>query len=260
MDRLGSLLRDHGGILASGAVGLVVALRLAAVSGYNPQTAYVLLQTQGTSSAAFGTLVQALALLPLLMFFALLNGLVLASPSDGTARLMLIGVGISTVAIVLIWPLAIAIFMVLFQGLPFLYLFHQNRKFEAEFGREGVESAPTRPIAWGLGAVIAPFVVVPLFDPNPWLPREDLTFANLKVSGFMLSEPDERDTVLVLQAKPRVVMRLDGSKLTRRHLCEPPARTGVGLGNWRFGEDWAITSKSLAAILTSSGDYPECEY
>lgn len=211
-------IKDNLALIATALATLFIALRIFSVAAYNPQTAYGILQAQGTGTVIIGSLLSLVGLLPLF-----LTPLVLAAYDTIPAKmkdtyrtayvgllilLLLIAVFITPLlgVLVIIYVLALEAYLMVSRqrGEKVIQAARRQRSPEQQFEidrrtRELGLKIRKRRRGLSLGMVVT--IVFTLFQATvgavPWLPPTELTVkAGRPVLGWVLAESHSFTTVL----------------------------------------------------------------
>jgi uncharacterized membrane protein len=134
VDRLG----QHSALVATGLASFFVVLRLLSVAGFDVTTALVILQTQGTTSVIFGSLISVFALLPFAAYILTDVARLTRYPSRKrrrSPRAWLVVVFVLLVASLLISPLFLSVYVAAsFLLALIVVVYHRMRGIELRDG------------------------------------------------------------------------------------------------------------------------------
>jgi hypothetical protein len=220
MKQLGNLVErvdwsTHAALIASGAVGAVLVIRLLAVGEWDTSTAHAILQTGGTGTVLLGAMVSLVsAVLPGALAVAIARPAYRWGRGAGRPDAALV---MSTILFVLV-ALLVAPMVYLIVGVPvasflaFLIGRADTGKPEDLATRDNLRMLATA-LVFGSASVL-------LVSAQPWLPREVLIITGGdRVVGYVLVA--NSDSTAVLQHQPRQVIYLDHGSVVRRAICDP---------------------------------------
>jgi hypothetical protein len=264
-------MREHLTLVVSIAGGIAIIVRLLSAAALQPETALIILQTQGTSAVIVGTLLPVLALLPGMVAIIVLLSTFGTRPIN-TGRLTIglcllaftaMMVPLGTIAMLAVLPLVIvAIYFVrraLNQALfrlarrardqVRLHKLADTLRYLDEFRERTGRIDNLR----GGALISGGLLVIVLFGSPPWLPTERIDGPTGPITGYVLA--DGNDELIVLQDSPRIVVRLPAAE-TKRAYCTRPAKD----------QDAPLTrfvnsGRPLLFVVSDSPDaaaYPRC--
>lgn len=227
MATLPSPVKEHLGLVVGLGSAVFISLRVLVVAGFDRETAYAILATQGTATVVLG------ALLPFLTGIPAVTGLVFIAHwalSDSLRRrwkrlaaglaLVLFGGLFFTLTSALILA-GYALISAIVLGCLTEYARHRRRSSAtAGPGRAG-SGHPRLP-------KLGPFLVINCgmvaavlcFSSNPWLPLEHVRSGQDEYIGFVLQASDNE--LVVLEKSPRGVARIRGEDIIRTYCITHP--------------------------------------
>lgn len=228
-------VREHLGLLASASLVVVVAVRIASVSEWNPQTASALLQYGGAGNVLLGATLQAI---PTLIAYVIALGIAWLIWACGVERrwpsvregLWALTAVLVLVVVANLYTLGVS--LVLWLAATGLGVSDRKRD-------RNLAERENRRIAYSLvGGLLA---LSYFWGSNPWLAVEHVVTADGEFSGFIVGTTG--DETVVLKRDPREVVFLDPGELKSHRLCE-----GGGIG--------ALTLPQ--ALGGRTPNYPDC--
>lgn len=231
------LVRDHLGLFVTGLAAGATAIRLAAVSAFDRDTTFALLQLMGPGNVLIGTLV---SLIPL--FFCLAMAVFVVAFTAGQnhkRRSLFLGAAVVS-ALIAGWSAPAALFIV-YLVLPLLALWREAR-------RQARATTPKRPRETDLIPTVmtALLVVVTLVGYPPWMPREVIVQGGVTHVGYTLRSDQDSTDLLTLTS--RQVVHIQG-ELDDRHICTSRSAAKEGFVA-------ALTVRSV--LPRPNPDYPVC--
>jgi hypothetical protein len=262
------IVEDHLGVVVSVCGALFVVIRIGAVSGFNQETAFVILQSQSTTSILLGTLLPSLIGVPLLVAVFLMFRLAseidfrkLTPENRHSFRKRLLGiVGIYSLGFLFMpWP-QVLLMAVTVGFFVIVVKFGKRRRLRAAAAESTAAKRSRRRVhdaKSARGLVIFPLVLSTLtmvgtaLSRGPWLPAETISVAGgSQVTGYVLSESDT--TLIVMHDDPRIVLRYPAQESDRK-FCTVQ-ETGASGRVTRF----FVLSESVLGLFSNDANYPEC--
>jgi hypothetical protein len=214
------------GTLTAGAVSTVlVALRLLSVAKFNPETAYGILQSSGTSDILIGTVMSVLpsvaiiagSCLVLARIFLVPNHLKPPAEFAAWASIAILA-GITLLTIPVRYGIAVVL-----CAIAILIVWRNKAKIDMNAPLAGKAG---RFITRGVAFIFATILIIGIAATPPWMPEEHLTFngatSPVAVTGYVLTET--ADGMIILQAKPRRIRYFAPHTLKSRFMCLNPPR------------------------------------
>jgi hypothetical protein len=215
-----SVARAHLGLVISGALAVLVVLKVLAVSHQRPTTALAILQTAGTANVLFGTLVLffpavfAVGVVVLWLVMRQVNAAV-RYPVVGLAVLAWLYVMLTQAPSYLVYLLLFALAVV---GVGVLALVKIRPGVLSSWRESGKLSAA---VGVGLATAISLMFVLIAVSPTPWLPAERIVLGGgpggTSPVGYVLGVDD--GAIVFLHEDSRTVFRIPTSIITSRTYC-----------------------------------------
>jgi hypothetical protein len=214
---------------------LFITIRLLGVSGYNPETAYGILQSTGTVAVIVGTtlslvgLVVAIGAVVCFLFYQALS-------RKGYDYNALPGLMILTLAVTLAVTAICIAPVISLAGAGIILVWGAIRK-------------PSQQNIIGviIGILAATFVTAQ--TAQPWWPSERVEVRNYKpITAYVLSVAGQ--DFVVLAAKPRKIEHVNSEDVVRRTYCD----TNESL------LDYLYADSLMAFIINSENNYPVCPH
>lgn len=254
-----SLLREHLGLVVSGLGAFFVVSRLWAFSGWDVQTALIVLDTQGTSAVILGSLIPFLCLAPLLaalmVYLAARESACNGEPKPWwmflAGVLIVVALAISPFVLTLAAVASVAIRPVLrWLGRGVIWLLEHVPWPTGWAPKPVPEQVPLPTVAViNIGVVFGVLALLPF----AWLPAENIQHEGQRgFTGFVLREDD--DTLLVLRSEPRGVVRV-ATTGTARTYCQPGEDASLSLP---VGWSLDLVQPPIGWIFFDTGEYPGC--
>jgi hypothetical protein len=197
-----------------------IAIKLLTVAGGDPETAYAILQSQGTGAVLVGSLVSVVGLIAAPFAFVLiLHGL---KPHRGVpsgpamSHFYVIGFGLLMVSVVTA-PAGLLIESVVCA----LLLTAAITAMHARFGSKARVRFPFNLASANFTLAYAmSIIIIGLISSSPWLPAENISLRhNLSFTGYVLSDSNGR--ILVLTYDPTGVVQFPQGDILGTRECEP---------------------------------------
>ena len=215
--RNSSWLRDlRIGTLSIGAASTVlVALRLLSVAQFNPETAYGILQANGTTSVVIGTVISLIPSIAIIAALCLISWLIYSEHdelSEGLVFALWTTMGVLVLIALITTPVRYILFL---AGCTLLVLIVWAIKtWIKEIQKKTAGQIGSRVLALFVAAILVFGVVIS----PPWMPPEHLSFSHAPpVTGYILTQSS--DGVTVLQISPRKLMYYGPGALTGQTPC-----------------------------------------
>jgi hypothetical protein len=246
-DSIPKALRDHVGLIASVLLAGFIALRVFAVSGFQYQTAFVVLQSQGSSAILMGTVIPAFPVIPLAAA-AVCMAVGVRRESRGESSRALTVVTIT----LMICTLMISEVGLLVVGLPLSFFgvlaLHGFRRLSSK--------APAPPsgrlLAGFMYTILAIAMLAVTFTPKPWLPYERVGNGRGHVDGYVLGSRDG-ELVILRDEHRQIVIVPEGAP---RRFCLP-SEGGITISvPWIDFPDWI--RRSPAELWADTRPAVEC--
>jgi hypothetical protein len=218
-----------------------IAVRLLAVAGGDPETAYAILQAQGTASVVVGTLIQVVGLLTLILIFLGIHIQSNSKANDYTAHILSLAlVVIGSIVTIITAPavglaLCIAITIMLTATL---------QSWRNAWSRRSRKRTPFRRARryrfWpSLDEFIIIYaisiVVTGVLAQQIWLPAENLLMENRKeIAGYVLSQSGGTATILGFTG----IVQVPSKSIARLTICQNP--------------DYLAEEETIGEILTNA--------
>jgi hypothetical protein len=231
-----------------------VAVRLLGVAAGNPETAYAILQSQGTASVIVGSII------PQIGIFALPTSFVLVSAAenrkfDHLTRSILLILGMASFVIALFTAPAI------FTGISIVGAFMLACMYELNnrMGNNTKESTRQSRKWWrpAGGLILVVYIAFSLAQaavfPNPWLPSEQIVIKNhTSITGYVLSQNTGLTTILV--KNPVSVIQVPSGSISGQTIC----RTSDYFFYEETVNEFFGNFISRVTVGPLSGTYPPC--
>lgn len=241
--------KEHAGLILGVTSTLFIAIRLLAVSGFDSQTAFAILQASGTTSVLIG---QALGLggpLCVAIFVVVFNLVRHNKIQEHSHRIAAIA------CLIFLTLVSISVFPLLWT-LAGIYVLSASMiyKVGARKDSENENKRPRKTKGWrALARAIIYFGIVPLFgftltfSINPWFAVEKLEFAQSPpFAAYVLAVSPS--TITVLRDDPREVGYYQTKDLLKRELCDLNTDT-----KFEF-----LSRPLLPALAINRAQYPKC--
>ena len=226
-----------------------------AIAGFNRETAYVVLSTQGTTSVILGTLLPTLPVLPAAaVAWLLLRSLDMAG--EERVRVWRFSGAVYLIGLSLLpWAMALSILIIGVAMFVVLRIARRVRSRSDSGAKDGKaverERAQFRRIAaWYVVGVTAVTLAFTVFNGSPWLPIERFS-GDQDAEGYLLEE--RTNDLVILQDEPRIVRIIPSEGTDRRFCTNTSALHGGRIATW------AAETPPLVAIFTNAGRYDDCE-
>ena len=226
-------LRTYFPLAIAAVPTLFITIRLLTVAGYDPETAYGILQSTGTVAVVVGT---TLSLIGSVVAFGAVSCFLLyrVLRSEGNDSNTLPGLTVWAVAAILaITAICIApVIWVALAGILFIW------GLIREFTRQSI-------VAVMMGALSAIFIGAQFTA--PWWPSERVDLRHSKpITAYVLSVSGQDSVILI--AKPRKIEHINVNDIARRTYCEPHKSL----------IDYIYINSLVAFIVNPKGNYPVC--
>jgi hypothetical protein len=226
-----------------------VAARLLGISAGDPETAYAILQSQGTTSVIVGSLISAIGLLaPAAAFLAI--RVVMGPTNDGISKGIMFALAVGAALLTLLDGPAVLIAGSLLLSFP-ISIIARTYSYTYKSAPDGKGPYSGKDVI--LAAYVASALVLTTLTTTPWIPAEDFSVkGHPVVTGYMLSQDNGIDTILTY--KPTGVMLTLSGDISRQVTCRAPnywkeqETINQYLGGFMNRANGSITTK-----------YPPCE-
>jgi hypothetical protein len=230
---------EHATLIIGGTSTFIVLLRLLSVTHFDPETAFAILQSVGTTTVIIGTLVASVWVLVAFIGIAIMRYFMHheLSPQYRTAFDCAVFAG--CVVILMTAPTAAILLIIIIVAM----WVHVRRSY---MGTE-VRSKPTRVfIEFVLGTAIALTILVGAY---PWMPLERISVSNqTKVHIGYVLRTDGETVVLLNDKRRRIEYLARRGGMVDRELCN--RHSGI--------EAALIDQPILSYLFTTSSQYPRC--
>lgn len=230
---------EHATLIIGGTSTVIVLLRLLAVTHFDPETAFAILQSVGTTTVIIGTLLASIWVVVAFIGIAIMRYFMHHELSSQHRTAFDCAVFAGCVVILMTAPTA-AILLIIIIVATWV---HIRRSF---LGME-VRSKPTRVfIEFVLGTAIALTILLGAY---PWIPLERIRISNqAKVhTGYVLRTDGE--TIVILNDKWRRIEYVERKGGTvDRELCNRHGAIEAAL----------IDEPILSYLFNTSSQYPRC--
>lgn len=242
----------HLPLIASAATAFAIVVRLLAVSGYDTETAAVVLQNQGTGSILFGTLLPIVAFVPMIVVAGLLA--YYSKRPDTLGRLwQIMGLVIALMiasALFVPWPSAVGLALAVALGWA---TGRRRARRSRESRKSPIESDSGASRNLGLAFVVLALTVASsLLITAPWLPAERISYQGNSTVGYVLGERDEQYVVLVHSPRSIQVVPRD----SERSYCSLGGTSSSG--KFRRALGWFGRQESPLGLLTANERPERC--
>jgi len=231
---------EHLTLIVGAGSTAIVMMRLLAVADFDPETAFAILQSVGTTTVVIGTLLASIWVVVAFAGMAIMRYFVQHGINSWRRAAFDRAIFVGSIVILLTAPTAAALLVIIMA-----IMWMRVRRTCTEVGKESVK--PAR--AFGefvLGIAIA---LVILLGAYPWIPLERISVSTQAKAhvGYVLRADSE--TIVVLDDKRRRIEYLERKGLTvSRELCNRHSVLEAKL----------IDEPILSYILSSSPQYPRC--
>lgn len=203
--------QDHIGLILAGATGAVIALRLSAITAFDPTTTFAILRELGIANVLLGTLLTLEGNLLLILMAALL----VWGVRTRRHRAAIVAAGL-TVGVVAAW-VAPAAFVVGYSAFPIAECVRQQRATRQPRRSHQRNKMLERAIGLMGISCAASAVVLTLILNGPWLPLEVvITSDGTPRVGYVLN--GESGRVVLLTRTSRTVVYIDD--VSSREICQ----------------------------------------
>jgi hypothetical protein len=215
-----------------------IAARLFVVAAGNVNTAYAILQAQGTASVAVGSLIPAVGLLifPVasLSFYNHQRG-----NHDQTTKSVLLMIAIVGLILTLFAAPAILLGTVIVSSFIYAILIGRINKSKKRVLKVGTFPDPNQVVVVYFGFMLLLLFLVPY----PWLPSQNITVKNgVHITGYILSQNAD---ISILTTSPVKVIQVPASKIISESICQPPdgwrSESVFELAGFAFNEETAAS-------------------
>ncbi len=221
-DSVGKWLAGNAAWLASLSLAIFVIVRILVVSRMSIATAQEIARSSSVPGIALATVVENTPQVLYLLAVSVVMGAVGAANVRSWRRwtaLTSLAVLALTILATTDWPSGVLLFAALVLCLWALSSDARFRKYAA--GDRGTISPA---LAVALAAPLVITLLMNLFDPDPWIPRERVTYgAGRTVAGFVLASSDGWTTILV--DRDRSIVRILTAELRVREPCRAGGAT-----------------------------------
>jgi hypothetical protein len=242
--------RDNIGLLAGTGSVAFIAVRLLSVAGGDPETAYTILQSQGTATIVVGSLISLVGLVAVPVAIAFMRYAYVHQPTDSNDRTSSYSLALSSgLALIAIYTapageLVASVVVALVFGYWTSRLFHRKTELDNSKRFSFKVISPHLLIIYFITIMIINVASV-----NPWLPSESISIkGGAPFSGFILSEGGTN--ALILTADPIGIVQLPRQDITGTAQCEMP----------EYAYKYATFGELLARVTHYFPDlrYPAC--
>lgn len=232
-----------------------IAIRLLSVSAGNPETAYAILQAEGTGSVIVGSLISWVGLIaaPVGIFAFWYLGVLGSRSRDSATALWQdtasVSLGIFVLAVIISYfTTPVISFLVITGSWLFTCLvvlavnvFTQRRAVKKVGFREKLPSIWTMAVLY-LGLAL---VLLAVYG-NPWVPPQNIVLrGHPAFSAYILSQTS--DTTVILTRDHKLVRQIKTGQIISQEICQPPR--------------YSLDQETLSQFLNSSkGSYPRCAH
>jgi hypothetical protein len=233
-----------------------IAVRLLGVAGGDPETAYAILQAEGTASVAVGTLIPAAGLI----IFGI--GIVLISYSfryrrkkNTLAAAFLLVAAVAALEMAIITAPAIALLTSIGATAFFVFfsvLVHTTRTGRKDSLKDELKDIDSKTFLFGVTAIysICVLAFMVLYS-IPWVPTQNIAIkGRASFSAFVLAQ--NNTTTFILTQNPIEVIQLPSDRIISQEVCKTP--------------DFTINEETINQLLGnpftagahSASSYPRC--
>jgi len=209
-DLLNELLKGNLTLVVGGLATTFVVLRLLAVAGFSPETAYGILQAQGTGTVIVGTLVGALRYAGPFFFVALIFSPAEKLVRNRALRIVLLVVVVAISAFSTPW-------VYLAGAVAFALLVSPSLRWSQDRLQLQASKTIVRAYIWVICIMAILGAIGFTLAAPPWMPIEQITFKNdTTIEGYVLSDSG---TFMSILTPARRIREFTATSAKKRKPC-----------------------------------------